>query len=133
MPFISKLFMLISTNYFLKFLKIHRCRPDDGLYVIATTMFSNLVKFPKIAEANKLPDPNMIDVGQKLWIPLPCSCDSVNGEEVVHYAHVVEQGSSMEAIAAQFLTDSVTLSRLNGIADDSELIAGNAIDVPLKG
>ncbi|PRQ25130.1 hypothetical protein RchiOBHm_Chr6g0280231 [Rosa chinensis] len=31
------------------------------------------------AGVSGIPDPNKIEVGQKLWIPLPCSCDKVDG------------------------------------------------------
>ncbi|KAJ8767032.1 hypothetical protein K2173_012543 [Erythroxylum novogranatense] len=112
---------------------IYTVQPDDGLYYIATTMFSGLVEYPKIQEVNKIPDANLIDVGQKLWIPLPCSCEEVDGEEVVHYAHVVQGGSTVEEIADEFGTTNTNIYKLNGIASNAQLIEGKTIDIPLRG
>lgn len=78
-------------------------------------------------------DVNVIYKGQRLWIPLPCSCDDVDGKEVVHLGHVVKQGSSVGEIAAEFGTTEETILRLNGIADAKMLQAGKVLDVPLKG
>ncbi|KAF2302377.1 hypothetical protein GH714_035231 [Hevea brasiliensis] len=105
---------------------------DDGLYYIANTVFAGLVTHPQIAEVNNIPDPDLIQVGEKLTIPLPCSCDDVEEQRVVHYAHVVESMSTMEGIAKQFGTKSDVLFKLNNIPNDSKLIAGNTIDVPLR-
>ncbi|VVA30043.1 PREDICTED: lysM domain-containing GPI-anchored [Prunus dulcis] len=107
-------------------------KPGDDLDHIATVVFSRLVKYQEIAAVNKIPDPSQIRIGQKLWIPLPCSCDEVNGERVVHYGHVVEAGSSVEAIATKYGTDQETLLRINGIADPKTLQANQVLDVPLK-
>ena len=82
---------------------------------------------------NKIPNANEIAIGQRVWIPLPCSCDRVDGRDVVHYAHVVKSGSSLGAIAAQFGTDNRTLATLNGISGDAELLADIPLDVPLRG
>ncbi|XP_010530950.1 PREDICTED: lysM domain-containing GPI-anchored protein 2 [Tarenaya hassleriana] len=104
----------------------------DTLSGISSVVFRGLVQFQSIGDVNGIKDVDVIEVGQRLWIPLPCSCDKVDGEDVVHYAHVVEPGSSVEKIAAQFGTDNATLLRLNGISGDSELLANYAFDVPLR-
>ncbi|KAK3195790.1 hypothetical protein Dsin_027100 [Dipteronia sinensis] len=111
---------------------VYTVKKDDGLFIIASEVFSGLVVYEKIQQANKIPNANLIDVGQNLTIPLPCSCDDVDGDKVVHYAHVVQSESSLESIAKQFGTDEDTLKKINDIADDSKLIADQAIDVPLK-
>lgn len=108
-------------------------KKDDGLYFIASVVFSGLLKYQQIVAANNIPDENKIEIGQKLWIPLPCSCDEVDGEKVVHYAHVVQAGSTVEEIARQFGTNSRTLLSINGMANDSQLMADQSLDVPLKG
>ena len=92
-----------------------------------------LLTYQRIQQVNKIENANEIDVGQELWIPLPCSCDEVEGERVVHYAHLVEEGSTVEEIAEKFGTTNDTLYRLNGITNNSQLIAATAFDVPLKG
>ncbi|XVF00778.1 hypothetical protein REPUB_Repub04eG0030700 [Reevesia pubescens] len=110
---------------------IYIVQPDDGLFHIAAEVFSRLVLYPQIAAANRITNPNLIEVGQELRIPLPCSCDEVDGERVVHYAHVVASGSTLEEIAREFGTDNETLARINGITEN-ELKADQPIDVPLK-
>ncbi|XVF45665.1 hypothetical protein PTKIN_Ptkin02bG0225300 [Pterospermum kingtungense] len=111
---------------------IYIVQPNDGLYHIAAEVFSGLVLYQQIAAANGISDPNLITVGQRLKIPLPCSCDVVDGERVVHYAHVVKSGSSLEEIAREFGTDQQTLATINGITAQNQLKADQPIDVPLK-
>ncbi|CAI0407752.1 unnamed protein product [Linum tenue] len=114
---------------------IYTVQQGDSLSVIATSVFMRLVTYQQIAAANSriVPDPNEIEPGEKLWIPLPCSCEDVEGEKVVHYTHLVEAGNSVEGIASEFGTSNETLYRLNGIASDRQLIAGTPFDVPLRG
>ncbi|XP_022725842.1 lysM domain-containing GPI-anchored protein 2-like [Durio zibethinus] len=111
---------------------IYKVQAGDGLDHIATEVFSRLVQFRQIQAANGIPDPDLITPGQELKIPLPCSCDDVDGERVVHYAHMVKSGSSLEEIAREFGTDEETLAKINGIKAENELIANQPIDVPLK-
>ncbi|KAE8724742.1 glycerol-3-phosphate acyltransferase 3-like [Hibiscus syriacus] len=107
-------------------------QPDDGLYHIAAEVFSRLVLYPEIAVANNISDPNNIEVGQRLRIPLPCSCDDVEGQRVVHYSHVVRPNSTLAEIAREFGADEQTLGRINGITAKNELKAEQPIDVPLR-
>ncbi|KAJ9550201.1 hypothetical protein OSB04_014246 [Centaurea solstitialis] len=111
---------------------IYTVVPDDGLFHIAAEVFSRLVTYPQIQLVNNITDANTILVGQRLWIPLPCSCDEVDGEQVVHYGHFVAAGSTVEGIAEQFNTTERTLLNLNGMADAKELQASSILDVPLK-
>lgn len=111
---------------------IYKVKVGDSLDAIARNVFNGFVTYKEIAAANKIPDPTKIEVGQKLWIPLPCSCDPVGGAAVVHYAHVVAAGSSVDGIAAEFGTDEETLLRLNGMSDPKKLQAGQILDVPLR-
>jgi LysM repeat protein len=67
-----------------------------------------------------------------LQIPLPCSCDMVGVDPVVHYGHVVAAGSSITSIATAFGTREDTLMKLNGITDPKSLQAGQVLDVPLR-
>ncbi|GAV60111.1 LOW QUALITY PROTEIN: LysM domain-containing protein/MatE domain-containing protein [Cephalotus follicularis] len=111
---------------------VYTVQKDDGLYHIAAEIFSGLLLYQTIADHNNISNVNDIALGQNLWIPLPCSCDDVDGEEVVHYAHVVEAGSSLEVIESEFGTPTQTVMSVNGIANDSQLIAGAVLDIPLK-
>ncbi|TYK23296.1 lysM domain-containing GPI-anchored protein 2 [Cucumis melo var. makuwa] len=112
---------------------IYTVQSGDSLDKIAESTFARLVTFLQIQIANKLPDPNKIDVGQELWIPLPCSCDEVDGNRVVHYGHLVESGSSISAIGGRYNVSEETILRLNGIADPKDLQASQVLDIPLKG
>lgn len=83
--------------------------------------------------ANNIVNADIISLGRMLWIPLPCSCDDVDGMKVVHYGHLVEAGSTVEGIAQEFNASADTLLRVNGMANSSQLIAGAVLDVPLRG
>ncbi|KAI3736454.1 hypothetical protein L6452_15995 [Arctium lappa] len=106
--------------------------PNDGLYHIAAEVFSRLVTYPQIQLVNNIPNPDEILVGQRLWIPLPCSCDDVDGEAVVHYGHMVAPGSTVPGIAEEFNTTVSTLLSLNRMARAEDLKASSILDVPLK-
>ena len=112
---------------------VYTVKKDDGLYHIAAEIFSRLVTFAEIAKFNNIPNPDNITVGQELWIPLPCSCDDVEGVKVVHYGYVVESGNSVDQIATEFGTTRDILLKLNGIANASGLQANQVLDVPLRG
>lgn len=86
-----------------------------------------------IEEVNNITDPTLIQPGQEIWIPLPCSCDKVNGTEVVHYGYRVPLGSSYEEIAQKFGTTENTLLKINNVTDPKSLQADQIIDVPLQG
>ncbi|KAF8410321.1 hypothetical protein HHK36_002848 [Tetracentron sinense] len=113
-------------------LPVYKVQKGDGLDHIARDVFAGLLKYQRIVEVNNITNPDLIEVGQELWIPLPCSCDDVDTEQVVHYAHVVPPGSSIEQIADKYGTTKDTLLKLNGITDPSKLQAGEVLDVPLK-
>ncbi|GMY39822.1 lysM domain-containing GPI-anchored protein 2 isoform X2, partial [Fagus crenata] len=107
-------------------------KKDDALYHIAAEIFSGLTTYEEVARVNGITDRNKIEVGQKLWIPLPCSCDEVAGAKVVHYGHVVEAGSSVERIAMTYGTTEDILLKLNGMVNAIQLLPGQVLDVPLK-
>lgn len=109
----------------------YKVKPGDTLDGIARNRFAGLVKYQQIQTANKIPDANNITAGETLWIPLPCSCDKVDGSSVIHYAHIVEADSTIQAIAQQYGTNQQTLLKINGIDDPKSLQAGQLLDVPL--
>ncbi|KAK6129428.1 hypothetical protein DH2020_036830 [Rehmannia glutinosa] len=111
---------------------IYTVVPGDGLYHIAAEVFSGLVTFQQIQAANNVTDANLIVVGQNLSIPLPCSCDDVDGRRVVHYGHVAAPGFTVEGIAQQYNTSEDTLMRLNNLNNSRDLRVGAVLDVPLS-
>ncbi|CAJ1935435.1 unnamed protein product [Sphenostylis stenocarpa] len=111
---------------------LYKIKRGDTLFDIATTTFGGFMKWQQIQVANNIPDPNNITAGDTLYIPLPCSCDEVDGSRVVHYAHLVAPQSTVESIAEQFGTTQQILLTINGISDPKTLQAGQILDVPLK-
>ncbi|XAR73047.1 hypothetical protein NMG60_11019899, partial [Bertholletia excelsa] len=111
---------------------IYKVAKDDTLYHIAAEVFSGLVTYQQIQVANKIKDANLIEVGRRLWIPIPCSCDELEGERVVYYAHVVQPGSTVEEIAQEYGASPDTLLRLNGLSSSKDLKALTPFEVPLK-
>ncbi|XP_041012378.1 lysM domain-containing GPI-anchored protein 2 [Juglans microcarpa x Juglans regia] len=110
---------------------VYKVQKGDIMYHIAANVFSGLVSSQQIADVNRLPDASLINPGQELWIPLPCSCDEVNGAKVVHYGMVVDKGNTVEAIAEQYGTTPATLLTLNNMTDPKQLLAGQVLDIPL--
>lgn len=112
---------------------VYTVQSGDWLDAIARYKFDLFVNSSEIANANNISDPNKIFVGQELWIPLPCSCDPVEGNTVVHLAYRVVSGNSVASIAEMFGTTESTLLKLNGISDPTSLQAEQILDVPLQG
>ncbi|CAH2079716.1 unnamed protein product, partial [Thlaspi arvense] len=112
---------------------VYKAKQGESLHYMGIEIFGGLVSYQKISDMNSLTDKSEIKISQKFWIPLPCSCDQLDGQNVVHYAHVVKEGSSLGEIAAQFGTDITTLARLNGISGDAPFLADYPLDVPLRG
>lgn len=105
---------------------------DDFLSHIVSDIFAGLFTVQELQAVNNISNPNLIHPGDKLWIPLPCSCDDVDGQKVVHYGRLVTTGNSIEGIAQQYNVSQDTLLRLNRLASPKELLAGSVLDVPLK-
>ncbi|KAK7399827.1 hypothetical protein VNO78_11020 [Psophocarpus tetragonolobus] len=110
---------------------LYKIKKGDTLSAIATTTFAGLLTWPQIQLANNIPDANNITAGDTIYIPLPCSCDDVDGKSVVHYAHLVPPLATVEAIAHQFGTTPQILLILNNISDPKSLQAAQILDVPL--
>jgi chitin elicitor-binding protein len=107
--------------------------PLDGLDHIARDVFDAFVTYQEIATANNISDVNHIEVGQKLRIPLPCTCDQVDGADVIHFAYSVAKGDDPPGIAAKFGVTESTLLSVNKITDPKSLKEGQILDVPIPG
>ena len=112
---------------------VYVVQPQDGLDHIARDVFGAFVTYQEIATANGIKDVNLIYPGQKLRIPLPCTCDPVDGAAVMHFAYSVAKGEDTAGIAARFGVNERTLLTLNKIADPKDLLQGQILDVPLPG
>ncbi|KAI3947764.1 hypothetical protein MKX01_034429 [Papaver californicum] len=106
---------------------MYTVKPGDGLDHIARTIFSLLVTYQEIAAVNNITDPNLIEVGQSLWIPLRCSCDNnVDENQVVHYGHVVPPKVTLEMIANEFgATEKTCTSMVSNTSSDYPLLLTN--------
>lgn len=71
-----------------------------------------------IAEANKLPNPNTLVVGQTLVIPI----------EGQYYE--VKQGDTLASIAGRFHISAAELARVNGIQPGTTLRVGTRLYIP---
>jgi LysM repeat protein len=82
-----------------------------------------------IVAANHLPNPNLIYVGQRLYIPtggggVPCGCGCV---------HVVRRGETLSQIAWRYGTSMWTIARCNGILNPNFIWVGQRLCVPCGG
>uniref|UniRef100_A0A0D9VP79 LysM domain-containing protein n=1 Tax=Leersia perrieri TaxID=77586 RepID=A0A0D9VP79_9ORYZ len=109
---------------------VYVVQPQDGLDAIARNVFNAYVTYQEIATANNIPDPNKILVNQTLWIPLPCSCDKVEGSDVIHLAYSVASKETTAGIAAKYGVTESTLLKTNQIDDPKKLQMGQILDVP---
>ncbi|GAB4838618.1 hypothetical protein Ancab_028163 [Ancistrocladus abbreviatus] len=105
---------------------------NDFLYYIAADIFTNFVTDDEIQAVNGIINASLIQPGQKLWIPLPCSCDEVDGQMVIHYGYMVPSGAIVAQIAETYGTTVETLLSLNNLSSPSKLMADEPLDVPLR-
>ncbi|KAJ4973941.1 hypothetical protein NE237_007115 [Protea cynaroides] len=125
----------VEVNHTIKIPFQRNCGSGIGISnQVPVTRTLNLVTHQDIASVNDIANATLIYPDQKLWIPLPCNCDRVEGDHiVVHCGHVVSKVSSVVRIAKKYGTTPGTLSELNGMANSTELQPGQLIDVPLRG
>ncbi|KAI3850214.1 hypothetical protein MKX03_012108 [Papaver bracteatum] len=112
---------------------IYKVKPGDFLDHIAREIFS---LHQEIAAVNNISNPDLIDDGQLLWIPLPCSCDNLDGNQVVHYAHVVVRHNgngdveTLDMIARELGVTVESILKLNDGKEEPD--AETVLDVPLR-
>jgi LysM repeat protein len=73
-------------------------QPGDTLYSIAQQAYGDSSKWPVIAQANAISDPNLIHPGQKLYIPVITPTPG--------YDYTVQQGDTLNSIAQQAYGDA---------------------------
>jgi LysM repeat protein len=64
---------------------------------------------------------------------VPCSCDKVDGSDVMHFAYIVRSGDLTMEIAAKYGIPEFTLLRTNNITNHTNLRRGQILDIPLQG
>lgn len=102
-------------------------QPGDTLLGIALAFG---VSMASIQAFNDLPDPNVIQAGQKLRIPAqPLQA----GEGALSTLYVVRPGDTLSAIAARFQLRVSDLTRANRITEDAIIRVGQKLVIPAVG
>ncbi|KAJ4850931.1 LysM domain-containing GPI-anchored protein 1 [Turnera subulata] len=114
----------LSTHY--------KTRPSDTLASIADSIYAGLVSADQIKEANSIDDPSVLDVGQTLLVPLPCTCfnGTDNSLPAIYLSYVVREVDSLTAIAARYSTTITDLMNVNAMGSTA-IKAGDILAVPL--
>lgn len=102
-------------------------QPGDTLLGIALAFG---VSMASIQAFNDLPDPNVLQAGQKLRIPAqPLQA----GEGALSTLYVVRPGDTLSAIAARFQLRVSDLTRANRITEDAIIRVGQKLVIPAVG
>ncbi|KAF5442506.1 hypothetical protein F2P56_035154 [Juglans regia] len=114
----------VSTKY--------KTRPSDTLSSIADSIYSGLVSADQIGEANSVTDPSVLDVGQTLVVPLPCTCfnGTDNALPAIYLSYVVRPVDTLAGIAARYSTTITDLMNVNAMGSTA-IKAGDILAVPL--
>ncbi|XP_073109483.1 chitin elicitor-binding protein-like [Elaeis guineensis] len=81
---------------------IYKVKMDDGLDTIAHNIFNRFITYKDVTMANKISNPNKIEVRQKLWISLSYNCNPMDGATMVRYDHMVVARSLVKRIVVEF-------------------------------
>ncbi|KAK2442207.1 LysM domain-containing GPI-anchored protein 1 [Trifolium repens] len=114
----------VSTNY--------KIRPSDTLSSIADSVYGGLVSSDQLREANSITDPNVLDVGQNLVVPLPCTCfnGSDNALPAIYLSYVVQPLDSLGSIASRYFTTLTDLMNVNALGGTS-ISNGDILAIPI--
>ncbi|PKI33324.1 hypothetical protein CRG98_046284 [Punica granatum] len=114
----------VSTRY--------KTRPSDTLPYIADSIYSGLVSSDQIREANSISDPSVLEVGQSLTVPLPCTCfnGTDNGLPAVYLSYVVRDVDTLAGIAGRYFTTITDLMNVNAMGS-TQIAVGDILAVPL--
>jgi murein DD-endopeptidase MepM/ murein hydrolase activator NlpD len=97
--------------------KTYVVQTGDTIYSIARR---NGVSVDAILWANKMTDPNVVKVGQKLVIP------PATGK-----LHTVKDGDTLDSLAQQYSVSKAGIATVNGLADGATLTAGQRLLIPV--
>lgn len=116
----------VSTHY--------KTRPSDTLSSIADSIYSGLVSADQIREANSISDPSVLDVGQTLVVPLPCTCfnGTDNSLPAIYLSYVVKPVDTLIGLAARYSTTITDLMNVNAMGSTA-IKDGDILAVPLPG
>lgn len=115
----------VSTHY--------KARPSDSLSSIAESIYGGLVSADQLREANSISDPSVLDVGQNLVVPLPCTCfnNTDNSLPAIYLSYVVQPVDTLVGIGARYHTTITDLMNVNAMGSTS-IAPGDILSVPLS-
>jgi LysM repeat protein len=103
----------------------HVVAPGETLWLIGEQYG---IDAAEIAEVNGIQDPNLIHIGDELWIPVDeGEAPPTGGEAVIH---VVESGDTVASIAALYGVDTTVLASINGIESPYLIYPGQELVIP---
>ncbi|CAL0305516.1 unnamed protein product [Lupinus luteus] len=114
----------VSTHY--------KTRPSDSLSSIVDLVYGGLVSADQLREANSITDTNVLDVGQNLVVPLPCTCfnGTDNSLPAIYLSYVVKQDDNLAAIAASYFTTLTDLMNVNALGSTA-IADGDILAIPI--
>ncbi|MER2120588.1 MAG: glycoside hydrolase family 18 protein [Solibacillus sp.] len=96
-------------------MQIHVVQPGESLWAIAQAYGTTV---QSIVEANQIPEPARLVVGQALVVPL-------KGQY-----YIVQPGDSLWSIGQRFQVNYLTLAQANGLNPDALLMIGTSLYIP---
>ena len=105
----------------------YEVKPGDSLGFIA---LSHGTTVDAIVQANGLPNPNFIWVGQTLTIPVQGSGDENTGGTASHKVYTVRVGDTLSSIAQRQGVTLIALTNANGITNPNVLWVGQKLLIP---
>ncbi len=105
----------------------HVVRPGETLALIAA---QHGTSGAAIALANDLTSPDLLWIGQELWIPLETSDLQSAASSNSHAYHVVQLGDTLADIAFRYKVSLPSLIQTNGISDPELLWVGQRLLIP---
>lgn len=113
------------TNYF-----TYIVQPGDALSLIAQRFG---VTIEAIMRANNLVNPNLIVVGQVLYVPQTNVTPTGPVNPGNYRTYVVQPGDSLASIAARFAVTLETIMRANNLPSANALLVGQTLLIPATG
>jgi LysM repeat protein len=84
-----------------------------------------------IAQANRLPDPNRIYVGQRLVIPLPPAPTPAPSGDAIQYT--VQAGDTLSALAVRYRSTIHAIVQANKLVNPHYIYVGQVLVIPTSG
>ncbi|KAL5176655.1 LysM domain-containing GPI-anchored protein 1 [Glycine soja] len=95
---------------------------------IVDAFYASLVSSDQLREANSISDPLVLDVGQNLVVPLPCTC--FNGSDNSLPAIYLSYVDTFAVVAARYFTTLTDLMNVN-VMESTAINNGDILIVPI--